>query len=88
MVIDAIKFPFVFPNLCTISVHLFTGARPISIDLVDDQGRITKYHEALDTELGGDTEIMETCFLFGGIVGGRKMNPEYVAELLHGGSNK
>ena len=88
MVIDAIKFPFEFPNLCSISVHLLTGARPIFVVLVNDQGRITEYHKALDAELGGDAKTVETCFILGGIVGGQKMNLEYVAKLVLGGSNK
>jgi hypothetical protein len=88
VVIDAIKFPFKFLDLRAISVHLLIGARPIFVDLVNDQGRVTIYHETLDAELGGDAETVEICLVFGGVVGGRKMNPKYIAELVLGGSNK
>jgi hypothetical protein len=54
VVIDAIKFPFKFLDLRAISVHLLIGARPIFVDLVNDQGRVTIYHETLDAELGSD----------------------------------
>jgi hypothetical protein len=88
VVIDAIKFPFKFPNLRAISVHLLAGARPIFVELVNDQGRVTIYHEALDVELDCDVETMEICFIFDGVVGGQKMNLDYIAALVLGGSNK
>ena len=42
------------------------------------------YHEAFDAELNGYTESVETCFIFSGIVGGQKMYPENVSELILG----
>ena len=88
VILDAIKFSFEFPNLRTISVHLFVGARPIFIDLVNDQGRITEYQKVLDVELGGDVKTVETCFVFGGVVGGQKMYSEDVSEIILGWRNK
>ena len=37
-----------------------------------------------DAELNGYTESVETCFIFGGVVGGRKMYPENISELILG----
>jgi len=56
--------------------------------LVDDQRGVSVHHEAFDAELDGYTETMETCFVFGGIVGGRKMNSENVLELVFGQRNE
>ena len=38
----------------------------------------------LDAELNGDAETMETCFVFGGVVGGQKMYSENVSEFILG----
>ena len=59
-----------------ICIHLFTGARPVFIELVDDQCGVSVYHEAFDAELNGYMESVETCFIFGGVVGGRKVYPK------------
>ena len=63
---------------------LLTGTGPFFVELVDDQHRVSVYHEAFDTELDGYTESMETCFIFGGVVGGWKMNSENISELVLG----
>jgi len=39
---------------------------------------------AFDAELNGYTKSMETCFVFGGVVGGRKVYLENVSELILG----
>ena len=50
--------------------------------MVDDQCRVSVYHEAFDAKLDGYKESVETCFIFGGVVGGRKVYPENVSELI------
>ena len=70
VVLDTVEFSFKFPNFGAICIHLLARARPVFVKLVNDQCRITVHHEAFDAELDGYTESMETCFIFGGIVGG------------------
>ena len=70
MVLDAIEFPFNLPDFGAVSIHFLTGAGPIFIKLIDNQRRIPVYHEAFDAELDGYTESVETCFIFGDVVGG------------------
>ena len=84
MKLDALKFAFQFSNFGAVGVHLFTGVVPVLINLVDDQGRVTKNHEALYTELNGDSKAMEACFVFSGIVGGQKVDLKYIAKLVLG----
>ena len=82
VVLDTIEFSFKLPNFSAMCIHLLTGARPIFIELVDDQRRVLVYHDAFNAKLNGYTESMETCFIFGGVVGGQKMYPENVSELI------
>ena len=84
VVLDTIELPFEFPNFDSICVHLLTGTGPVFVELVDDQHRVSVYHEAFDAELDGYTESVETCFIFGGVVGGRKMYLENISELILG----
>jgi hypothetical protein len=56
--------------------------------LVDDQSGITVYHEALDIELHGAMEAVETCLVFGIIIRGREMNLKYMSKLIIGGSDE
>ena len=70
VVLDAVEFSFKFPNFGAICIHLLAGARPVFIELVDDQHRVLVYHDAFNAELNGYTESVETCFVFGSIVGG------------------
>ena len=56
--------------------------------MVDDQRRVSVYHEAFDAELNGYTESVETCFIFGSVVGGRKVYLENVLELIIGRRNE
>ena len=70
VVLDTVEFPFKLPDFSAVCVHLLTGTGPIFVDLVDDQCRVSIYHETFDTELDGYTESMETCFIFRGVVGG------------------
>ena len=70
VVLDTVEFPFKLPDFGAICIHLVTGVGPVFVELVDDQRGVPVYHEAFDTELNGYTESMETCFIFGGVVGG------------------
>ena len=88
MVLNAVEFSFQLPDFSAVSVHLLTGTGPIFIELVDDQRGVFVYHEAFDAELDGYTESMETRFIFGGIVGGWKMNSENISELVLGRRNE
>ena len=88
VVLDTIEFSFKLPDFSAISVHLIVGTRPIFVKLVDDQCGVPIYHEAFDTELNSYTESMKTCFIFGGIVGGQKVYPENVSELILGWRNE
>ena len=78
VVLDAVEFSFKLPDFGTICILLLAGARPVFVKLVDDQRRVLVYHEAFDAELNSYTESVETCFIFDGIVGGRKMYSENV----------
>ena len=70
VVLDTVEFPFKLPDFGAICIHLFTRAGPVFVELVDDQRGVPIYHEMFDVELNGYTESMETCFVFGGVVGG------------------
>ena len=88
VVLNAVEFSFKLPNFGAICIHLLAGARPVFVKLVDDQRRVPVYHEAFDAELNGYTESMETCFIFGGVVGGWKMYSEDILELIFGRRNE
>ena len=88
VILDTVELPFKLPNFGTICVHLLTGAGPVFVELVDDQRRVSIYHEAFDAELDGYTESVETCFIFGGVVGGWKMYSENISELVFGRRNE
>ena len=88
VVLDAVKFSFKLPDLGAICIHLLAGARPVFVKLVDDQRGVPIYHEAFDAELNGYTESVETCFIFGGVVGGRKMYLKNISEFILGRHNK
>ena len=84
VVLDTVELPFKLPNFGAICIHLLTGARLVFIELIDDQRRVLVYHDSFDAELNGYTESMETCVILGGGVGGWKMYPENVSELIFG----
>ena len=88
VVLNTVELPFEFLDFSAICVHLLTRIGLVFIELVDDQHGVIVYHEAFDTELDGYTESMETCFIFGGVVGGWKMNSENVSELVLGRRNE
>ena len=88
VVLDAVEFSFKFPGFGAICIHLLAGARPVFVKLVDDQRGVPVYHEAFDAELNGYTESVETCFIFGGVVGGQKVYPENISELILGRCNE
>ena len=88
VVLYTVELPFELPDFGAICVHLLTGAGPIFVALVDDQRGVSVYHEAFNAKLDGYTESEETCFIFGGVVGGWKMNSENISELVLGRSNE
>ena len=88
VILNAVEFPFQFFDLGVVGVHLLTSAGPVLVDLVDDQGRITEHHEAFYAKFSGDTEAVESCLIFGGIIGGQKMDSKNIAELIPRGGNK
>jgi len=88
VVLDTVEFPLKLPDFCTICIHLLTGARPVFIELVDDQREVSVYHDAFNIELNGYTESVETCFIFGGVVGGWKMYSENISELVFSRCNE
>ena len=88
VVLNIVELAFEFLDFGAICVHLLTRIGLVFIELVDDQHGVVVYHEAFDTELDGYTESMETCFIFGGVVGGWKMNSENVLKLVLSQSNK
>ena len=88
VIVDTVERSFEFPNFGAVCVHLLTGTGPIFVELVDNQCGVPVYHEAFDTKLNGYTESMETCFIFGGVVGDRKMYLENVSEFVLGRRNE
>ena len=88
VVLDTVELPFEFPDFGAICIHLFTRIGPIFVELVDYQRRVPVYHEVFDTELDGYTESVETCFIFGGVVGGWKMDSKNILELVFGQRNE
>ena len=70
VVLDTIQLSFEFPDLSAVCVHLLTRTGLVFVELVDDQRGVSVYHEAFEAELNGYTESVETCFIFGGVVGG------------------
>ena len=88
VVLDTIEFPFKLPHFGAVCIHLLTGAGLVFVELVDDQRGVPVHHEAFDTKLNGYTESVETCFVFGGVVGGQKMYSKNVSELILGRCNE
>ena len=88
VVLDTVEFPFKLPDFSAICIHLLTRARSVFIELVDDQRRVPVYHDAFNAELNGYTESMETCFIFSGVVGGRKVYSENIPEFILGRRNE
>jgi len=70
VVLDTVELPFKLPDFGAICIHLLAGARPVFVELVNDQCGVSVYHEAFDAELNGYTESVKTCLIFGGVVGG------------------
>ena len=88
VVLDTIELPFKLPDFGAVCIHLLTGVGPVFVELVADQRGVPLYHDAFDAELNGYTESVETCFIFGGIVGGQNVYPENVSELILGRCNE
>ena len=88
VVLDTVELPFKLPDFGAVCIHLLTRAGPVFAELVDDYRGVPIYHDAFNIELDGYTESVETCFIFGGVVGGWKMNSENVSELILGRCNE
>ena len=88
VVFDTVELPFKLPDFGAVRIHLLTRVGPVFVELVDDQRGVPVYHEAFDVELNGYIESVETCFIFGDVVGGRKVYPKNVSELILGQRNE
>ena len=88
VVLDTVELPFKLPDFGAICIHLLTRAGPIFVELVDDQRGVPIYHDAFNAKLNGYTKSMETCFIFSGVVGGQKVYPENISELILGRRNE
>ena len=88
VVLDTVELPFKLPDFGAVCVHLLTRTGPVFVELVDNQCGVPIHHEAFDTEHDGYTKTMETCFVFRGVVGGRKVYPENITELILGRRNE
>ena len=88
VVLDTVELPFKLPDFGAVCIHLLTGVGPVFIELVDDQLVVPVYHDVFNAELNGYTESVETCFIFGGVVGGWKMNSENILDLVFGRRNE
>ena len=88
VVLDTVELPFKLPDFGAICIHLLTRAGPVFVELVDDQRGVPVYHDAFNAELNGYPESVETCFIFGGVVGGWKMYSENISKLILGQCNE
>ena len=88
VVLDTVELPFKLPDFGAVCVHLFTRIGLVFVDLVDNQRGVPVHHETFDTELDCYMETVETCFIFRGVVGGRKVYPEDIAKLIFGRRNE
>ena len=76
VVFNTVEFSLQLFDFRAVSIHLITSARPIFVDLINDQCGVTIYQEALNAKFDGNTETMETSFILGDVIGGWKMNLE------------
>ena len=88
VVLETIELPFEFPDFGAVCVHLLTGTGPVFVELVDNQCGVPVHHETFDAKLDCYTETMETCFIFRSVVGGQKVYPEDIVELIFGRHNE
>ena len=70
VVLDTVELPFKLPDFGAVCVHLLTRIGPVFVELVDDHRGVSVYHEAFDAELNGYMKSVETCFIFGSVIGG------------------
>ena len=88
VVIDTIELPFKLPDFNAVCIHLLTGIGPVFVELVDNQRGVPVHHEMFDAELDCYKETVETCFIFCGVAGGRKVYLEDKEELIFGRRNE
>ena len=82
VVFNTVEFSLQLFDFRAVSIHLITSARPIFVDLINDQCGVTIYQEAFNAKFDGNTKTMETSFVLDGIIGGRKMNSEDISEVI------
>ena len=70
VVFNIVEFSLQLFDFRAVSTHLVTGTRPIFVDLINDQCRVTVYQEAFNAKFDGNMETMETSFVNGGIIRG------------------
>jgi len=70
VVFNTIEFVLQLSDFQVVSIHLVTGTRPIFVDLINDQCKVTVYQEAFNAKFDGNTETVETNFVLGGVIGG------------------
>ena len=88
VVLDTVELSFELPDFSAVCIHLLIRAGPVFIELVNDQSGVPVYHDVFNAELNGYTESVETCFIFGGVVGGQKVYPENISEFILGQCNE
>ena len=69
VVFDTVELALQLSDFRVVSIHLVTGTRPIFVDLINDQCRVTIYQEAFNAKFDGNTKTMETNFILSGIIG-------------------
>ena len=88
VVFDTVELPFKLPDFGAVCVHLLTGTGPVFVELVNNQRGVALHQKTFDAELDCYTETVETCFIFRGVVGGRKVYLANIAELVFGRCNE
>ena len=82
VVFNTIEFAVQLFDFQVVSIHIVTGTRPIFVDKINDQCRVTIYQEAFNAKFDGNTKTMEISFVLGGVIGGWKMNSEDISEVI------
>jgi len=82
VVFDTVELALQLSDFQAVSIHLVTSTRPIFVDLINDKRGVAVYQEAFNAKFDGNMETMETSFVFGGVIGGWKMNSEDISEVI------
>ena len=73
VLLNAVELIFSLSYRGAVSVHLFVGAIPILIELIDHESGIAIHLEAFHAELSSYTETMKGRLVFRGIIGCSKV---------------